>query len=728
MRICKAMGIACLLSTAALAAVTGVPVTEDFERGAAELRKDGWIMSSICSLTADRPKSGRQCLKVHVPDARTKYAALFIPVEQGKCYRAQVLVRCKDVREHPNGSQNRGAVIFCQWASPQKKWEPGGTFPKGLYGTHDWTLREVPLVRPIPARVGYIHLLLGVEGAGTAWFDDLKIEELTHWDGVTPVSPKDGATVDVRLPLLQWRSKAQRIRGARIELSRDPAFPPGGVLHVDAEGWQCRAPALTPGKWHWRIRVGTGEGYLPPSRARTFTVSDSAPLWPPTIRPVVKWSESTMPTLEARIRPKEIEAQVAVTIAGQPAQVLASERGTVRFKPKEQLPAGCHPVRIDASIEGRTESLSTFYCNKEPGCRVTIRDDNILLVDGKPFFPIGAYRDPSDTLTDFSGLLEAGFSVTHNYSFETPRKEHDAHAARRYLRAAHKHGIKVFMGLSRRKMDAGDDAWVQRWVAELMDEPGLLTWYLRDEPDGCGIPPSRMRQLSDLVKSVDPFHPTSLVCCIPGLFKRYGDTADIFWSDPYPIPRRPLTMVLDHTRASREAAGPNRPVWIVPQGFDWTYLRDTKRKLKELGAPTRPTAAETRCMAYMALAGGANGLIWYWSPNSILHIQRDAPEVWQGICATGQELRSLMPFLVARRTPEDLLDAPEPFVTWSRQANGKRVLAIVNTSPVPQTLSLNLHPFGVQSIKVRSNGTPVRLKEGELVGEFRGHEVKVYQW
>ena len=133
-------------------------------------------------------------------------------------------------------------------------------------------------------------------------------------------------------------------------------------------------------------------------------------------------------------------------------------------------------------------------------------------------------------------------------------------------------------------------------------------------------------------------------------------------------------------------------------------------------------------MAFMALAGGANGLIWYWSPNSILHIRRDAPDVWKGICATGQELRGLTPFLVARRTPEDALDAPEPFVTWSRQANGKRVLAIVNTSSETATLSLDLTRFGRGSVTLRSSGRQTPLREGKLEAEFAAHGVRVYEW
>ncbi len=187
-------------------------------------------------------------------------------------------------------------------------------------------------------------------------------------------------------------------------------------------------------------------------------------------------------------------------------------------------------------------------------------------------------------------------------------------------------------------------------------------------------------------------------------------------------------MVEDWARLGVEAAGPGQPYWVVLQAHDLRYWRDYKAAVEEFGPVSRPTARETRCMAYMALAAGANGIIWYWGPNSMYHMQRDAPEVWQGLCETVQELRSLMLFLVARRTPEDEVTVPGPLRAWSRAADGDRVLALVNTSDETTEAEVDLSSFGVAEIRERPSGDVVAVEDGKLTASFEPYEVKLYQW
>ena len=185
-------------------------------------------------------------------------------------------------------------------------------------------------------------------------------------------------------------------------------------------------------------------------------------------------------------------------------------------------------------------------------------------------------------------------------------------------------------------------------------------------------------------------------------------------------------MVDKWTRLSREAAGPSQPVWLVLQAHDLTY-RNFKQAVKELGPPIRPSCQETRCMAFLALANGATGLIWYWSPNRMYHLRNDAPKVWKGLCDVVHELNGLMPYLVARRTA-DPPEVPEPFRTWSRRSGGQRVLAIVNSSAKPATLHLDLGHWRVSTLRLRRTGKAVALLDGKLTAAFEPHEVRVYEW
>jgi hypothetical protein len=118
-----------------------------------------------------------------------------------------------------------------------------------------------------------------------------------------------------------------------------------------------------------------------------------------------------------------------------------------------------------------------------------------MLVDGKPFYPIGTYRDPSDRNDDFTGITHAGFNITHSYDFEG--KDATIEQARAYLDAAQAAGVKVFMGIPRHLFFAREWNAIQKWVAALMDHPALLVWYLMDEPEApkWRLNPAMLRQL-----------------------------------------------------------------------------------------------------------------------------------------------------------------------------------------------------------------------------------------
>ena len=164
------------------------------------------------------------------------------------------------------------------------------------------------------------------------------------------------------------------------------------------------------------------------------------------------------------------------------------------------------------------------------------------------------------------------------------------------------------------------------------------------------------------------------------------------------------------------------------QGHDIRYWEDHKGAVERFGPVSRPTPRETRCMAYLALCNGARGLVWYWGPNSTYHMQKSAPEVWQGICDTVQELRALTPWLVARETEKDRLQVTEALRAWTREVEGKRVLALVNVSEEPVAAEVDLSAFGVGEVTDRSSGEKTAAQEGRLQVRFEGLEVKVVEW
>ncbi|MGM0493250.1 MAG: hypothetical protein ACQER1_09900, partial [Armatimonadota bacterium] len=458
-------------------------------------------------------------------------------------------------------------------------------------------------------------------------------------------------------------------------------------------------------------------------------VAEDAVAWPPEVTPEWEWTEEPRPEMAVAFGPPGLEAEVAVTINEQPVEVVEREDYRLRFQPATDLAEGIHDVRIEVTGEGDPIVREAIFNNKQPGSVVTFRDDRIALVDGEPYFPLGTYRDPSDSITEVDGLLEAGFNLTHDYLFE--HAPQTVETARAYLDLLDEHDIKVFLGLSREKLRDGDLAWVQRFVSELMDHPALLTWYLMDEPEIRGMTSKDMERVREAVRMVDPFHPTSVVYCRPNAFDEWADAQDIHWNDPYPLrpsgPDRPLTMVEDWVEMGREAVGPDRPVWTVLQGHDYRWS-DVERARAEIGVPDKPTIEQTRAMAFLALAEGSDGLIWYWWPKSRYHMSEDAPEKWAGIVDTVQLLNDLMPWLTAERTAADQMDAPEPFRVWTREADGTRVVAVINGSEEPAQLDVPL-PDGTEGRLLDfETGEAVALEGGALRTTFEPWEVRIYRW
>ncbi|MFW5868438.1 MAG: hypothetical protein ACOCX2_11515, partial [Armatimonadota bacterium] len=622
--------------------------------------------------------------------------------------------------------------VFLQWADHEKGHVTGGSFPRGLKGDNDWTRHEVSFTWPIPENVGFVHLLLGIEGQGTAWFDDVVVREVQPgWAGPEIVEPAEGATVDSRRPLIDWNDLTPGGAGYMIEFSQDPAFPEGETLSAEAEGTTARPPAwLEPGEWHYRIIAQMGRNDpMPPTRSHSFVVDADALAWPPDITPRWEWSEEPRPEMAVAIGPEGTEAEVAVTINEQPVEVIERADHLLRFRPAADLAEGIHEVRIEATGVGDPVVRDAIFNNKQPGSVVTFREDRIALVDGEPFFPVGAYRDPSDSITEVGGLLEAGFNLTHDYLFE--HAPQTVETARAYLDLLDEHGIKCFLGLSRRKLREGDLAWVQRFVAELMDHPAVLTWYLMDEPEIRGMTSADMERVREAVRMVDPFHPTSVVYCRPNAFDEWADAQDIHWNDPYPLrpsgPDRPLTMVGDWVELGREAVGPDRPVWTVLQGHDYRWA-DAERARAEIGVADKPTAQQTRAMAFLALAENTDGLIWYWWPKSRYHISEDAPEKWQGIVDTVQLLNELEPWLTAPRTAADEMQAPEPFRVWTREADGTRIVAVINGSEDEADLRVRLPEGAAGRLRDFETDEAVELPGGELRATFAPWEVRIYRW
>ncbi len=704
-----------------------------------------WSLPRGATIVPSDDNNAGSCLYVPRPQKRG-FATLIVPVTPGHIYRGRARIKCRNV------TGTKGAVLYLQFADSNRKHVNGGSFPSGITGTQEWQDVEVHHTIPIPENVAYIRVTAGVDGTGEAWFDDIQLEDITDCEFIQPVAPANGITVQSCLPELKWKLSDKPLKkllnsqySANIELGRNPDFS-GETIHVSADvaaGCHRMARALERGMWYWRINLNRSGVAFPPSQAASFSVADDAIVWPCQLVQSWQWTDVPRPVLSVDIVPADATIdKVSARINGTPAEIISRSDGRIMFRPAANLPVGIHDV--DVSITPATESaeflpisLRSIFCNKQPASRVSFRSDGIMIVDGKPVFPIGAYRDPSDREDVFDGLLEARFDVTHSYRMDG-KAISEPEARTRYLKSAAENDIGVFLGMPRDMVRDRKTYELARYVAETMDTPGLLAWYQFDEPEIQSCTPEDLMATYRAIQAVDPFHPKiTLVCSIKfpvaDIFRRYAAGCDVFWEDPYPIGRSSLLMVEEKILASREAAGPDKPVWCVLQGHStdawnaWKQLKlksKGKRSSKTIAAMkasgelpvTEPSYEQTRCMAHLAIAAGSKGLIWYWSPNCAVHVKEDSPEVWEGIKKTVSELRELMPWLVAEPTSQDTLTVPAPVRCWSRSIDNKRVIILINPEDEEREVAVGEMAEPIQ--KMLGNGTESKLR-------FAPHEVRI---
>lgn len=228
--------------------------------------------------------------------------------------------------------------------------------------------------------------------------------------------------------------------------------------------------------------------------------------------------------------------------------------------------------------------------------------------------------------TDFPEIRQAGFDVVVGP------------ATWDYLGSARKTGLKVLATVP--SADRGSPVNLRTLDAH----PALWAWYLIDEPDLNNVPPSEVRLSQRKLRESGARKPSALTLCYGGEALNYGNIADWLMVDRYPIPWLPLADFGQHIKQGRLGIGPDKPLYAVIQAFDWSAYPDMLRTDAKLRPPTHE---ELRCMAYEALARGANGLFFYefdgqWKI-------RNHPELWESLKRVVGEIRAREPLFQGRR-------------------------------------------------------------------------------
>jgi hypothetical protein len=244
--------------------------------------------------------------------------------------------------------------------------------------------------------------------------------------------------------------------------------------------------------------------------------------------------------------------------------------------------------------------------------RTGFRSDHILLVNGRPFFPIGLYY-AHEEFEDTTGkqleeLKALGFNTLGYYRWSASRGHEELDRANRL-------GLKVWVrGNNGFSVDSPEiEKGIRRQILDLRNHPALLFWEYQDEPAHNKVSLLNSLKGQAILKALDRRHPGLIVECpeaamwLP-LWKGIGD---VYAFDLYPIPMEvrygslpdhDITQIGDYMDLIRKTRG-DGPMLAVLQAWSWDPLR--------YGQEGYPTPHQSRFMAYQAVIHGAGGILYY---------------------------------------------------------------------------------------------------------------------
>ncbi len=331
---------------------------------------------------------------------------------------------------------------------------------------------------------------------------------------------------------------------------------------------------------------------------------------------------------------------------------------------------------VSKSIE--TVSLDFRKEEKLTARRVYIDDYKRMIVDGKPFFPLGLYF-PTSTVDDKQ--LETYSNSPFNSMMPYAQFGTD------YLDKLEKYNLKVFYNLKDyykgfsgggKKIQTVEEG-VEKGLAklkELKEHPAIVCWYINDE-----LHHSRANEAIDyhkLIQEADPDRPTWSILNGTRNLRVFLPSFDIMGTDPYPIPNRPPRLALDWTRETSHAGFHTRMLLQVPQLFNWG------RHWQRGGAPDHkvlqgrsPTFQEMKAMSWMCISAGANGLMYYsWMDLVAMDKLKDGilprepfDERWNDVKKMAAEIKDLENVLLS-------IEEPIPVEVIANSAIGTRIYAL----------------------------------------------------
>jgi len=403
--------------------------------------------------------------------------------------------------------------------------------------------------------------------------------------------------------------------------------------------------------------------------------------------------------------------------------------------PCPDLPLGDSTLETVAEADGaRVAEIRTPVHKLPPpsaGTEVRVDANGNILVNGRPFVGIGWYgevpvEDPRADVVALQNLQTPHVPTLPDVSGITgPFAEHGI-----YSIVSVEPG-RIYYSLSLWRGDDGGvrDEWsrldepsdvLRGYVTQLIEavraEPGLLGYYIADEPEINNVRPAYLEAYYRLLTELDPYHPVVVTNdTLDGIITHGYRCADILSPDPYsPEP----DYVPNFMKRCQEVMGPGQALALTP----W-HSSTQAHFTNEYGTAPPYSFVTMRGQYLVSLAYGARAWTAYTSPffmPEVVH-RYGLPHMWR-------EVRFLEPAMAAPAPAEPLaIQADAEVAGWIREAGGRLYLVVVNHKPGEREVTVG-HPLlrDASELIVVAEGRRVAVTDGVLTDHFREGDARIY--
>ncbi|MFI5381629.1 MAG: hypothetical protein ACHRHE_20215 [Tepidisphaerales bacterium] len=428
--------------------------------------------------------------------------------------------------------------------------------------------------------------------------------------------------------------------------------------------------------------------------------------------------------IEATIR----RAGTAKPVAQETVRPRLSPQPTDMALPMSGLSPGTYQLTLrlldPAGKELQADRHELIQLAHDAALTSTIDKHHRLLIDGKPFFPLGMYWHAINE-KDLKLYADSKFNCIMPYGSPTQEQ----------LDLALQHKMKViysvkdwYFGIKSCptfiKSAEDEEPAVRQRVRQFRDHPAVIAWYLNDELGEEYMP--RLEAHQRWVAQEDPNHPTWIVLYQVDQVRAYLKTFDVIGTDPYPIGRKPASLAAQWTARTFDQTERSRPMWQVPQVFNWgNYGKNDA----DAANGRTPTPAEMRSMSWQCICEGATGLVFYsWYD---LKRNADVPfeKQWNALKTIAAEIDRFAPIVLSiEPTPSVSLEGERPaWLHWIvRGSSGKVYIIAANDGDGEGTVSFKLPP-GSRSIREMTGGRDIFIREAGFADELPKLAVRLYE-